>query len=60
MLPFIAGATIYLRIRDADTRVGPSRLSDALTWVAFVAITGVAVYSTIDSIRALVSGPGPP
>ena len=28
MLPFIAGATIYLRRRDADGRVGPSLLSD--------------------------------
>ena len=27
MLPFIAGATIYLRRRDADRRVGPSSLA---------------------------------
>jgi manganese transport protein len=45
MLPFIAGATIYLRLRDTDRRVGPSILSDVFTWIAFVAITGVAVYS---------------
>ena len=35
MLPLIAGATLYLRYRDADSRVGPSKLSDALTWIAF-------------------------
>ena len=49
MLPFIAGATIYLRRRDADPRVGPSLLSDVLTWVAFVAISAVAIYSLTSS-----------
>lgn len=56
MLPFIAGATIYLRRRDADNRVGPSLLSDLLTWVAFVAISGVALYSTFNQLRDLVAG----
>jgi manganese transport protein len=45
MLPFIAGATIYLRRRDSDPRVGPSLLSDLLTWVAFAAISAVACYT---------------
>jgi manganese transport protein len=53
MLPFIAGATIYLRRRDTDPRVGPSLLSDALTWVAFVAISAVAIYSTFDQVKAM-------
>ena len=53
MLPFIAGATIYLRRRDADARVAPSFLSDLLTWIAFFAITAVAVYSTFDQIKGL-------
>ncbi len=57
MLPFIAGATIYLRRRDTDRRVGPSRLSDLLTWVAFLAITAVAMYSTYDQFKGLLSGP---
>ncbi len=56
MLPFIAGATIYLRQRDADRRVGPSFLSDILTWIAFFSITGVAVYSTYDQIPTLLGG----
>ena len=56
MLPFIAGATIYLRQRDADRRVGPSFLSDILTWIAFFSITGVAVYSTYDQIPMLLGG----
>jgi manganese transport protein len=54
MLPFIAGATIYLRRRDADPRVGPSPLSDLLTWVAFMAISAVAVYSTYDQLKGLL------
>lgn len=45
MLPLIAGATLYLRNRDNDRRVGPSFLSDALTWTAFLGITAVAAYS---------------
>jgi hypothetical protein len=56
MLPFIAGATIYLRRRDADPRVGPSLLSDLLTWVAFVAISGVALYSTFNQLKSLLMG----
>ncbi len=41
MLPFIAGATIYLRQRDTDRRVGPSiPLRDILTWIAFFSIIG--------------------
>jgi manganese transport protein len=55
MLPFIAGATIYLRRRDADARVGPSLLSDLLTWVAFVAISGVAVYSLASQLKGLLA-----
>jgi hypothetical protein len=58
MLPFIAGATIYLRRRDADRRVGPSLLSDLLTWVAFVAISAVAIYSTFDQVRGLLPAAG--
>src|SRR5262249_16808546 len=46
MLPFIAGATLYLRQRDTDRRVGPSFLSDMLTWIAFFSISAVAIYST--------------
>jgi Mn2+/Fe2+ NRAMP family transporter len=64
MLPFIAGATIYLRHRDADRRVGPAPLSDALTWVAFLAISAVAAYSVavaasglFDLVRELLPGP---
>jgi manganese transport protein len=58
MLPFIAGATIYLRRRDDDPRVGPSRLSNVFTWVAFVAITAVALYSSYHQIKGLIPGPG--
>ncbi len=57
MLPFIAGATIYLRRRDADPRVGPSILSDLLTWVAFLAISAVALYSLFTQLKGLLSGP---
>ena len=58
MLPFIAGATIYLRRRDADRRVGPSWLSDGLTWVAFLAISAVAFYTTFNQLRDIVAGWG--
>ena len=54
MLPLIAGATIYLRNRDDDPRVGPSRLSDAFTWIAFIAITAVASYSVFDLARGFL------
>ncbi|HEV3164445.1 MAG TPA: Nramp family divalent metal transporter [Isosphaeraceae bacterium] len=44
-LPLIAGATLYLRYRDADPRVAPSRVTDILTWIAAIAISVVAIYS---------------
>jgi len=56
MLPFIAGATIYLRRRDTDRRVGPGSLSVILTWIAFFAVTAVAVYSTYDQVKAMLLG----
>jgi Mn2+/Fe2+ NRAMP family transporter len=59
MLPFIAGATIYLRRRDVDRRVQPSTSSNVLTWLAFVAISAVALYSMFDQIRGMLAGPGP-
>jgi hypothetical protein len=55
MLPFIAGAIIYLRRRDADPRVGPSFLSNMFTWIAFFAIAAVAIYSMFDQLKGLVS-----
>jgi manganese transport protein len=55
MLPFIAGATIYLRQRDADRRVGPSFLTDILTWMAFFSISAVAVYSISDPVKGMLS-----
>jgi hypothetical protein len=56
MLPFIAGATIYLRRRDSDPRVGPSRLSDLLTAIAFFAISAVALYSMYDQVKGMLAG----
>ena len=50
MLPMIAGATLYLRQRDTDRRVGPIFLTDILTWLAFFAITAVAAYSIFDLV----------
>jgi hypothetical protein len=55
MLPLIAGAVIYLRRRDDDPRVGPSRLSVVFTWIAFVAIAVVSGYSAFDLARGLLS-----
>jgi len=51
MLPLITGAVLYVRGRDTDRRVGPSFFSDACTWLAFFAITGVALYSMRDLVR---------
>lgn len=45
MLPLIAGAALFLRLRDSDRRVSPIFLTDILAWLAFFAITAVAAYS---------------
>lgn len=51
MLPLISGATLYLWHRDQDRRVGPSGLTLALVWLAFLAISTVAAYSLYDLAR---------
>jgi len=53
MLPLIAGSTLYLKQRDADRRVAPSFLSDILTWIAFFAISTVAMYSVYTLLQAI-------
>lgn len=59
MLPLIAGATLYLRGRDDDRRVGPTFLTDMFTWIAFFGITAVAAYSMVglfQDVQAWVLG----
>jgi len=53
MLPLIAGATLYLRGRDDDRRVGPGFLSDMFTWLAFFGISAVAAYSVLGLFQEL-------
>ncbi len=53
MLPLIAGATLYLRGRDDDRRVGPGFLSDMFTWLAFFGISAVAAYSVFGLFQEL-------
>jgi manganese transport protein len=55
MLPLITGATLYLRQRDTDRRVGPSFLSDIACWLAFFAIAAVAAYSVSDLLKPAFS-----
>ncbi len=54
MLPLIAGATLYLRYRDTDPRVAPSKLADLMSWIALLGTASVAVYTVGDKILTLV------
>jgi Mn2+/Fe2+ NRAMP family transporter len=56
MLPLIAGATLFLRQRDTDRRVGPSFLTDVLCWLAFFGIAAVALYSFFELVSKAYSG----
>ena len=56
MLPLIAGATLYLRLRDTDRRVAPIFLTDILAWFAFFAISAVAIYSVYDLVKGITPG----
>ena len=55
MLPLIAGAALYLKQRDADRRVAPAFLSDILTWLAFFAISVVAMYSAYNLFGSILA-----
>jgi Mn2+/Fe2+ NRAMP family transporter len=59
LIPLIAGATLYLRLRDIDRRVAPIFLTDLLVWLAFFAIAAVALYSVYDMARGLAPLPPP-
>lgn len=52
-LPVISGAALYLRYFRTDRRLAPSRLSDACLWLAFLLITGVAVFALVSAAGAL-------
>jgi Mn2+/Fe2+ NRAMP family transporter len=54
MLPLISGAALFLRNRDTDRRVGPLFITDILVWLAFFAISIVAVYSAFHVLRDLL------
>jgi Mn2+/Fe2+ NRAMP family transporter len=58
MLPLIAGSALYLKQRDADRRVAPSFLSDVFTWIAFFAISAVAMYSTYTLLNKVLGHGG--
>ncbi len=47
-LPIIAAVTIYFRYRKLDRRIPPALFLDVCMWIAFVAITLVAVYAMWD------------
>ena len=47
-LPMITAATIYFRYRKLDRRITPALFLDICLWIAFVAITLVAVYALRD------------
>ena len=54
MLPLIAGATLYLCRRDSDRRVAPIFLTEILAWLAFFAISIVAIYSGKDLVTTRI------
>lgn len=47
-LPIIAAVTIYFRYRKLDRRIPPALFLDICMWIAFVAITLVAIYAMRD------------
>jgi len=47
-LPIIAAVTIYFRYRKLDRRITPALFLDICLWIAFVAITLVAIYALRD------------
>ena len=57
-LPMIAITTLYFRYRRIEPALAPSKLWDAMLWIAVVSITIVAMYavtkSTLDFKEMLV------
>jgi manganese transport protein len=59
-LPVISGAAVYLRYYRTDKRLAPSWISDFCLWLAFVLITGVALYSLYAAAGAAWTAFSPP
>lgn len=55
-LPMMAFATLYFRYAKLTPRLKPSKLSDALLWVASIAILIVAMYSVPDAVAKILAG----
>ena len=53
-LPVIAGATLYLRYKETDPRIAPSRLTDAIVWVTFLLVTVFAGWAVWDQVTKWV------
>ena len=51
MLPLLGGTALFFRYRRSDPALRPSRLWDALLWIAFTAFLVVGVWSVIAVIR---------
>jgi len=47
-LPVITGAALYLRYRETDRRIVPSKMTDVLVWLAFVLVTLFALWAVWD------------
>ena len=43
-LPFIAGATIYLRYKHTDRRLRPGPVLDIFLWIAAAGMATVSLY----------------
>jgi len=52
-LPMIAITTLYFRYRRIEPALAPSKLWDAMLWIAVVSITVVATYAVGKSILDL-------
>jgi hypothetical protein len=59
-LPVISGAAVYLRYYRTDKRLAPSWFSDFCLWLAFVLISGVALYSLYAAMGAAWAAFNPP
>lgn len=57
-LPFIGGASVFLRYRRSDRRITPGLVWDVFLWVSLIGLTGAAAYSLRPVWNALLQGGG--
>jgi hypothetical protein len=51
LLPFLAGAAIYIRYRKLDPQLRPGRVWSTFLWLSAISLTAAGLWQLVDRFR---------